>query len=131
MYNELIQRQSIYNDDKVSAQFFSSQNTDVIQNMIQAHIQQKLQHKISRQSDTELFIIMQSIHKQHARNMPTHIQEQVNELNDITVKEASRLITPKLLQYIGYMKDLEKGIEVMDRARNTSSAGSNINYYDL
>lgn len=124
MYNELIKRQSIYNDDQVSSTFFSQKNTDIIQNMIRhsVYLQTNKQHKISRQSDTELFIIMQSIHKQHGRNMPTHIQEQVDELNNIVTEEATKLIIPRLLQHVSYLENMGN-IQVLDYGSNTSSYG--------
>ena len=92
MYSELIQRQGVYNNNQLSIQFFSSQNVDIIQNMIQMKVykQSNNQYKISRQSDTELFIIMQSIYNQQSRNMSTHVQEQVDELNETVANEATR-----------------------------------------
>lgn len=125
MYSELVQRQGVYNNNQLSIQFFSSQNVDTIQDMIKMKVykQSNNQYKISRQSDTELFIIMQSIYTQQGRNMNTHVQEQINELNETVANEAVRLIMPRLLQHIGYMNDLDKNIEVLDYGFNTSSYG--------
>jgi len=123
MYNELIQRTSVYNNDQVSIRFFSKQNIDLIQNMIQANVYKTTNYKIGRQSDTELFIIMQSIHKQNGRNMQDYVDEQIDELNKIVVKEATRIITPNLLQHVSYLNDLDKGIQVIDYGTNTSSVG--------
>jgi len=125
MYSELIQRNTVYNQDKVSELFFSRENVDTIQKLIQYNVYQESskQYRISRQSDPELFIIMNSIYKQHRRNLPHHIQEQINELNEIVSKEATRLIMPRLLQYIGYMNTLDKRLDVLEYGENTSSIG--------
>lgn len=125
MYSELIQRNTVYNQDQVSEIFFSRENVDTIQKIIQYNVYQQSskQHKISRQSDPELFIIMNSIYKQHRRNLPHHIQEQINELNEIVSTEATRLIMPRLLQYIGYMNTLDKRLDVLEYGANTSSIG--------
>ena len=124
MYNELIKRNGLYNDDQVSMNFFSKENIDQVQNMIQASVYRQTNHKIGRQSDTELFIIMQSIHKQNSRNIQAYVQDQINELNDIVVKEATRLIIPKLLQHISYLENIDKGLQIMDYGSNTSSVGT-------
>ena len=123
MYSELIQRQGVYNNDPVNQQFFSQTNVDIIHKMIQNNIYKQTNKLISRQSDTELFIIMQSIHKQHGRNMQNFITEQVDELNTLTANEASRLILPKLLQYIDYLKKTENEMEILDYGFNTSTYG--------
>ena len=128
MYSELIQRRAEYNDDKVSQLFFSSQNVDKIQKMIQMNIYIKTskQYKISRQSDSELFILMTGIYSNHSRHLPHHIHEQVDELNELTTDKATQLILPRLLQYIGYMNTLDKRLDVLDYAVNTSSIGDKI-----
>lgn len=123
MYNELIKRQGVYNNDQVNIQFFSAQNIDIIQKNIQSNVYKNTNQKIGKQSETELFIIMQSIHRQHSRNIPTHIQEQVDELNEIVANEATRLITPRLLQHISYLEELNTGRKFMEYAQNTSSVG--------
>tara|TARA_A100001015_G_C14875095_1_gene665963 strand:+ start:127 stop:333 length:207 start_codon:yes stop_codon:yes gene_type:complete len=66
---------------------------------------------------------MQSMHKQHGRNMPTFITEQVDELNQLTANEATRLILPRLLQYVDYLKKTENDMEVLDYGFNTSTYG--------
>ena len=128
MYSELIQRRAEYNDDKVSDLFFSSQNIDKIQKMIQMNVYTKTskQYKISRQSDSELFILMTGIYSNNSRHLPHHIQEQVDELNELTTIKATQLILPRLLQYIGYMNTLDKRLDVLDYAVNTSSIGDKI-----
>lgn len=123
IYNNVIRNQGLYNNDQVNLQFFASQNIDKIQKMIQHKTYQETKQRISRQSDTELFLIMQSIHKQHGRNLPTHTQQQIDELNLIVTEEAFKLIKPRLLQYIGYMNTLDNRLNVLDYGQNTSSSG--------
>lgn len=125
MYSELIQRRAEYNDDKVSELFFSSQNIDKIQKMIQMNVYTKTsqQHKISRQSDNELFVLMTGIYSNNSLHLPHHVNEQVDELNALTTDKATQLILPRLLQYIGYMNTLDKRLDILDYAVNTSSTG--------
>lgn len=125
MYSELLQRQGVYNNNQVNLQFFSSENVDKIQNMIQTSVYKQSgdSFKISRQSDTELFIIMQSIYNQHGLNMNTHIDEQVNDLNQQVTNEATRIIMPRIHQYVGYMDKLTGEMKVLDYGFNTSTYG--------
>ena len=125
MYSELLQRQGVYNNNQVNIQFFSSENVDKIQNMIQTSVYKQSgdSFKISRQSDSELFIIMQSIYNQHGLNMNTHIDEQVNDLNQQVTNEATRIIMPRIHQYVGYMDKLTGEMKVLDYGFNTSTYG--------
>lgn len=125
MYSEHIQRQAMYNNDEVNSIFFSHKNTEHIQSMIQHSVYTKSQrkHQISKQSDQELFIIMTSIYKQFAKNHPNYINEQVQELNTIVADEATKIIMPRLLQYLDYMNTLDKRLDVIDYGANTSNTG--------
>ena len=73
-----IQTNSILSDT-----FFSKENIEQLQNMLRynVYIQSNKKHIISKQSDTQLQIIMRSIYLQNAKNLDNNITSQIEELN--------------------------------------------------
>ncbi len=108
--------------------YFSRENVDTIQNEIIKRIYNQTNYVISRQSDTNLQIIMRSIYLQYGKNLPCQIKEQVLELNEEVYKECLRIIIPNIQQTIGYRNDLSKLPQTMERAINISSKGTKTLY---
>lgn len=117
-----------YEDSELKVTFFSPTNVDVIQKMIQEQVYSRTgsKHKIGRQSDDQLLIIMKSIFLQHGRFLDVYIQEQVNELNRKVADECTRIILPNLAQHLHYIENLDKNISdsIMDYGKSTNTAGS-------
>ena len=72
---------------ELSNMFFSKKNIDYLQNTIIQTIYSKYKYKISRQSDIELKIIMRSFYLQYSRNQACNLQEQINTLNNMVLKD--------------------------------------------
>jgi hypothetical protein len=108
--------------------YFSKENVDVIQNEIIKRVYNQSGYVISRQSDTNLQIIMRSIYLQYGKNLPCQIKEQIIELNEEVYKECLRIILPNIQQTIGYRNDLNKLPVTMNRSVNVSSKGSKTLY---
>ena len=72
-------------DNVLNQLFFSQRNLNIIQNGLRHKVweQSERKHVISRQSETELIIIMRAIFLQHAKNADTNIREQLEELNQV------------------------------------------------
>uniref|UniRef100_A0A6C0E719 Minor capsid protein P8 central region domain-containing protein n=1 Tax=viral metagenome TaxID=1070528 RepID=A0A6C0E719_9ZZZZ len=118
----------IHQPTKVSNLFFSKENVDLIQQEIIKNVYQQMGEVISRQSDLNLQIIMKSYYLQYAKNLPCQIREQVNELNQMVIKECVKIIIPNIQQTIGYRRDLTKMPVTLDRPINMSQSGTKMLY---
>ena len=101
----------------ISEVFFSKDNIDYIQNKIQTLVFNETngKHRIGRQSDTELSIIMRSIYLQFSRNSDINIREQITELDNKVIDECIPTILSGIEQYLKYKMDvstLRKPIEM-------------------
>jgi hypothetical protein len=99
---------SIIMPSKLSSVFFSRQNVDYIQNRIIQEVYRisNGKHKIGRQSDTELAIIMRSIYLQFSKNNDTDIRPQIRELDEMVVDECVPIVLNAVEQYIKYKYDV-------------------------
>lgn len=119
-YNSLTGIQELNN---LSITFFSKINIDKIQLIIQRRILNEINEKISRQSDLELQIIMKSIYLENSKNNPNNIEQQVNELNELVINEAVRIIKEQIYSYKGYRRDISTPRYILPHSVNPSSAG--------
>ena len=119
---------TILSSNQVSSIFFSKQNMDAVQNKIieLVYTKSKGEYQISRQSDKQLNLIMRSIYLQHSKNLNTNIKQQVIELNTRVLKYCIDTINVEILQYLGYLKDINEPLLPMDRPINISQKGENL-----
>ena len=115
----------IQEGNNLSNTFFSSQNLNYIQNKIieSVLVQSNGEYKIGRQSDTQLQIIMRSTYLSYSKNLSGYLEEQLNQLNDMVVKECVDRIIPEIQQYLGYRDDISKPREFMPLPQNMSDSG--------
>jgi hypothetical protein len=118
----------IHTPTSLTQSYFSRENVDLVQNEIIKRIYNQTGYVISRQSDTNLQVIMRSIYLQYGKNLPCQIKEQVLELNEEVYKECLRIMIPNIQQTIGYRRDLNKLPVTMNRAINVSSKGTKTLY---
>lgn len=104
--------------------FLSDKNIDIIQNAIRYQVWSQTQQMISKQSATELMIVMRSTYLQHGRNLPYDIPQQIQELNDIVVQDRVPKIISNLTQYNAYLHDVNSPLNPIPRAIDTSSTGT-------
>jgi len=114
----------------VSSVFFSKKNIDFLQEAIryQVYVQSNQRHIISRQSDTELHIIMRAMYLQYSKNIPFDIPGQVKVLNKMVLDYSVPLILQELRQYEFYKADAGKLPVPMERAQSVSNAGTKFLY---
>jgi len=88
--------------------YFSKQNIDYLQNRIQQRVYELSggRHRIGRQSDTELEIIMRSYFLQFSLNQFDNIREQVRVLDDMVLDEVVPQILSAVEQYIKFKDDI-------------------------
>ena len=109
--------------------FFSDMNITVLQNTIRYKVHENTEKVISNQSQNELYIIMRSIMLQFAnfRIKVDDIVDEIKRLNEMVVKYSVDNITSNVLQHDGYIKDLSKLAEPMDRPI-VSNSSKNFTY---
>lgn len=119
----------------LSSVYFSRTNIDILQQLIKQEVYRKCEsdtdpiltnHKpvlIANQDETNLKIIMRSIYLQYAKNVPTDIDNQVKELNNLVLNECIPDIITNLKQYLGYITDIQRLPNPMDHPSYVSSKG--------
>ncbi len=116
----------------ITDNFFSSKNVDYIQYKIkdEIFIQSGGKYNIGRQSDTELNIIMNSIYLQNLPNLlntSDYVEQQVDFLNRLVIKECLRIIIPAVKQYEGYRKDISTPRYIMELPKNEKRGNYSLN----
>jgi hypothetical protein len=116
---------TIHQSTILSEVFFSKENIDYIQNKIQSsvHTQSNGRHRIGRQSETELSIIMRSIYLQFARNSNIDIRGQITELDNKVVDECVPTILSGIEQYLKYKTDVSTLRKPMEMPQSFNSKG--------
>lgn len=129
-----------YNQEStpLSVAYFSKNNVDAIQQEIKLRVYQITKEDndplyiksnnnngivISRQDDLQLQIIMRSMYLQYAKNMNSDITEQINELNELVIKECIPSIITNIKQHLLYVSDIQRYPMPMDHSVNSSSKG--------
>ena len=117
--------ESVHTTTPLNYAFFSRKNVDIVQNALryQVWVRSNKTHVIDRQSDTELGIIMRAYYLQYGKNLPDHVAEQVEELNNLVVEYLVPKIMVQVAQYLDYLRDISTPYVIMDRAKNTAIVG--------
>ena len=110
--------------NKLTSTYFSKRNLDYIQQRIMEGIA-KQGFNITRQSDTQVQIVMRSIYFQFSKNNNQPLQLQLDELNNLVIDECIRIILPNIQQYQGYIRDVTNPIPTLPSMQSTTIKGSN------
>ena len=96
-----------WEDSPLSLAFFSKQNVQIIQNAIRAGVYEKSNKKyiIGAQDCDSLKIIMRSIFLQNSVNTPTHITQQINDLNIMVLNYCIPQVYSEAKSYMKYIYD--------------------------
>lgn len=108
--------------------FFSKMNMDALQQGIRWRVFSESggKHTISRQSDTEIHIIMRSIYLQEGRNDPVDIVAQVRELNGKVLDFCVPRILEEIRMYTQFQHDISAMPVPMPRGEIASQKGSRV-----
>ncbi len=107
-----------WEETPLSNTFFGVANINNLQNRIIEEVYRRSgakQWRIDKQDVNELKIIMRSMFYQYARNLPTDIQGQVDELNNIVIEWAVPRIMSEVQHYLYYLNDINKLPVPMER----------------
>lgn len=117
--------------------FFSKRNVDNLQNLIRLLVHRETKVVIDKQSNRELLVVMRSIFEQYSRHPPylepskgteynrlvvKKTVDEVNRLNEIVLNEIVPKVISMVLQFFGYLKDVE-GRRFMDNPENVNIRG--------
>jgi hypothetical protein len=91
----------------LSDSFFSGANVQILQNGIRAGVYKKSNgmYVVGNQDCDELKIIMRSMFLQYAKNLPTDITGQIQELNNLVLNYAIKQVYGEAEGYIKYKRD--------------------------
>ena len=89
--------------------FFSTSNLDVLQSRIQEQVFQMSgsKHRIDKQNEDDLKLIMRSYYLMFGKNDPSRVSEDLEDLNARVVGYASAKIFSELDFYLFYRKDIQ------------------------
>jgi len=100
--------EGLWTDSPLSIAYFSQENIKILQNGIRRGVYERSngQYVIGPQDCDSLKIIMRSVYLQHAANQPTHISQQITELNKIVLNYCIQQIYSEAQGYMKYMDDV-------------------------
>lgn len=116
-----------WEQNTLSSAFFSLPNFARIQKSIKSEVYKRSGDKkwvIDEQSADELQIIMRAMYLQYAKNLPTNIEDQVADLNNIVVEWAVPKIMSEVEQHFYYLRDISEMPKQMAHPVSVSSAGT-------
>ena len=112
---------------ELSAGYFSAENMELVQNLIRKNVYDKSQPKgyvIDKQSVDELKMIMRAIFLQYARNLPTDVPAQIEDLNQKVVAWCVPHILSAVDHYFFYINDISHMPVPLQHMQHLSSAGT-------
>jgi len=109
-------------DTPLSKAFFSQQNQQILQNGIRAGVYELSNNKfiISQQSNPNLKMIMRGIFLEHSQNRPSHIREQIEELNRHVLKYCIPKVYGEAQGYLKYLQDASTLVVPLSNPVHTS-----------
>jgi hypothetical protein len=103
-------------------------------NLLQRAIRQDFKNKtgvsIDYQNEDDLYGIMRVVFINNSGDHFTRVNEQVKMMNTQVIKTAVSQIQSGVSQYMGYVHDMDRGLEPIDRPVNTSTYGNKIDKND-
>ncbi len=116
-----------WEETPLSDTFFGTRNINYLQKRIKDEVYRRSGAKqwvIDEQDVNELKIIMRSMFLQYARNLPTDIEGQIEELNNIVVEWAVPRIMSAVQHHLYYLNDIDKMPVPMARPVLLTRAGT-------
>lgn len=118
----------IHSDNPISSTFFSHINIDALQEAIryQVYLKSCKKHIISRQSETELKIIMRAIYLQNGKHRNYDILPEIRRLNQLVLDFCVPRILQEINMYMNYKNDIDKMPMPLERGEFQSAKGSKV-----
>jgi hypothetical protein len=97
-------------------------------NLLQRAIRQDFKNRtgisIDYQSEDDLYAIMRVVFINNAGDHHSRVNEQVKLMNSMVIKTAVGQIQSGVSQYMGYVHDMDRGLEPIDAPISTSTTGN-------
>ena len=110
--------------------FFSSENISTIQQGIKTQAKSVTGYTIDNQNEDDLRAIMGKVFTNYSRNVSDSVSQQVRQMNEATVEEASKQVISGIRQQMYFLQDRAQGLQIMDQPISTSTYGKKINSGD-
>ena len=122
----------IIEETALSNHFFSDENMKALQDTLCYEVYQQTQEYIDYQSSQEIYIVMRSILLQHGnfKVSSSGLLDELRKLNKLVIKYCVKEVSSNVLQYKGYLNDLQRLPIPIDRPSYDES-GSRNRTYDL
>jgi hypothetical protein len=116
----------VHTNNQLATIFFSQENIDALQDAMRYLVHKKScgKYLISRQSDSELKLIMRAFYLQEGRHKQYNVMEEVRELNTMVLNYAVPRILQEVGMYMYYKQDINKNPMPMPRGEFVSAKGS-------
>lgn len=103
-------------DTVLSNAFFSQQNIQTLQNGLRSGVYKRSNgvYLIGEQNEDELKVVMRSVFLQNSKNQPTHIKEQITELNQLVLDYAVGQVYGEAEGYMKYQHDVSNMYEPIE-----------------
>jgi len=118
--------QGFFEKNHITVVFFSDENMRRIQKKIREEVYRRTngQYQLDEdQDEADLTIVMRSIYLDKCKNLPGETVRQVKLLNQQTVDYIIPDLISNIKQYFGYIKDINKPLQVIQRPLATNRAG--------
>lgn len=108
-------RRSLGEDDTALNQaFFSPRNLDMLQRALVRRAREKLHARISRQSDSDMLLLMRRVYLETASNPTPYgtpkarakVLAEVARMNELVVHKAEEMVSRNLIRYVLYRRSL-------------------------
>lgn len=98
----------IWDDSNLSIAFFSRENMQILQNGIRygVYTRSKGKYVIDEQDCDELKIVMRSVFLQNSKNLPDHIPDQVQALNQLVLNYCIQQVYSEAQGRLKYLDDV-------------------------
>ena len=110
--------------------FFSSFNVNLLQRAIRQDFKNKTGISIDYQSEDDLYGIMRVVFINNSGGHNVRVNEQVKMMNEMVIKTGVSQIQSGVSQYMGYVHDMDRGLEPLDRPQSTTTYGNKIGKSD-
>ena len=118
--------QGFFEKNHITVVFFSDENMKRIQKKIKEEVikRTKGQYQLDEdQDESDLTIVMRAVYLDKCKNLPGETVRQVKLLNQQTVDYIVPDLISNIKQYFGYIKDINKPLQVIQRPLATNRAG--------
>lgn len=112
--------------DELSQVFYSNENMQRIQKMIQIAVYERTKGKYKLDYDqdkSDLLIAMRAVFLEHARFLPISLVKQIQELNKRVIEYIVPDMITEINQSYNYIKEINEPIKPIARPINVNNAG--------